>query len=75
MAIKGLTDPTTLRIRQLNDAIEAAKVFKTRAEEWKRALSNDDYAVFGSRAGGACKRASMELSQALIPLRKATPRG
>ena len=63
-----------IRVEQIDNAIVEAKRFIRKAELWARLLGNDRFAyISGSTEGGACKRASMDLTRALVPLRKTTP--
>jgi len=42
-----------------------------RTAEWKKRIKADKYALIsGTREGGAAKRASLDLSMALVELRK-----
>ena len=60
------------KILRIDLSIAAAKLFIQRAEEWRRILVEDPEFVYGCKQGGAAKRASMELTNALVILRKAT---
>ena len=58
------------RIATIKQAIIEAKRFISRAENWKDRLKKDYYAQYSCKEGGACKRASMDLTRALAELRK-----
>ena len=60
-----------LRIKQLDQAIFEANRFIERAKAWKAQIKDDELSsIAGSREGGACKRASMDLTNSLVPLRR-----
>lgn len=54
----------------INECIDAAEKFIKRAKAWETRLTEDRYAIFGSKEGGACKRVSMDLTRILAQLRK-----
>ena len=61
------------RIEQIDYAITEAQRFLEKASLWKYRLKDDNWAsISGSMEGGACKRASLDLTRALVPLRKTT---
>ena len=53
----------------LNDAIIEAQRFIDKANEAKERLINDRYASFGCKEMAAAKRASMDLTRALVAVR------
>ena len=57
------------KIKAVLNAIKEAKRFESRARAWLTVLRSD-YS-WQSKEGGACKRASMDLTRALAELRKA----
>lgn len=59
-----------LKIDKIDFALEEAERFIARAIEWKQILVDDSMSIHGSKEGGACKRASMDLTRALSELRK-----
>lgn len=61
---------TESKIEMLNACIGEAEKFIKRAKAWETRLTEDRYAIFGSKEGGACKRVSMDLTRILAQLRK-----
>ena len=59
-----------VRIGQIDEAVKRAGEFIEAASRWRKALESDEYAINASREGGTCKRRSMDLTNALVPLRK-----
>jgi len=57
-------------IKKVDKAIEEANRFITIAGKARERLSKDRYAQFGCRETGAVRRASMDLSQALVDIRR-----
>ena len=58
------------KMKQIDLAINEVNRFLERANLWKVRLSSDPMAsISGSREGGDCKRASLDLSRALVQLR------
>ena len=58
-------------IIQIDTAIKEAQQFIQKASAWKKRLKSDSMAgISGSKEGGACKRASMDLTRALVDIRK-----
>ena len=56
---------------KIDNAISECRRFLSRANDWKKRIKTDKYALLsGSREGGAAKRASLDLSRALADLRK-----
>ena len=60
----------TKKIIKIEDAIIEAKRFINRANKWKKILTKDEMAIYCSKEGGACKRASLDLTRSLAELRK-----
>lgn len=61
----------TRKLIQIDSAIIEARRFLERAGRWKTRLESDPMAyISGTREGGDCKRASMDLTRALAELRK-----
>jgi len=58
------------KITVLKDAISEAKRFVVLANEAIKHLESDEYARFSSRKNASAKRASMDLSNALIKVRR-----
>ena len=59
------------QIRKIDAATIAAFRFIDTAKAWKAKLKADELAyISGSKEGGACKRASMDLTRSLAELRK-----
>jgi len=55
---------------KIDDAMGECRRFMQRADEWKKRIKADKYALIsGTREGGAAKRASLDLSMALAKLR------
>ena len=59
------------KIDQIETAISEARRFIARAEAWKKRIKMQPYVLFGSSEGGAAKRASMDLTRALVDIRRA----
>ena len=58
------------RIKRINESLIEVGRFVKRAEKWKARLKTDRYAsISGCREAGDCKRASLDLSRALVRLR------
>ena len=55
---------------KLNTAIAEAKRFIEKAMTAKRRFREDRYASFGNKDTGAVRRASMDLTNVLVTLRK-----
>ena len=56
---------------RLDTAIHEANRFLARADKWRACMEADKLAYLsGSAEGGACKRASLDLTRALAELRK-----
>lgn len=61
----------TNKITQIDAAIKEAQQFIQKAFAWKKRLKSDSMVgISGSKEGGACKRASMDLTRALVDIRK-----
>ena len=60
------------KVNKINSAITEAQRFVQTAFAWKKRIKEDD-AVWTSKEGGACKRASMDLTRALTELRLRRP--
>ncbi|KKL78081.1 hypothetical protein LCGC14_2028480 [marine sediment metagenome] len=59
------------KIKQINLAIIETQRFLEKARLWEARLEIDPMAsISGSREGGDCKRASMDLTRVLASLRK-----
>ena len=59
------------KVNELDMVINETKRFLVRARKYKTRLQSDKYSGFtGTAEGGACKRASMDLTRALAQLRK-----
>ena len=67
MKISEMNEPLFIA---LTDAIIEAERFIKKAELAKERLINDDYAWAGTKETGAAKRASMDLTRALVGVRK-----
>ena len=58
-------------VEKIDNAMAECRRFMLRADEWKKRIKADKYALIsGTREGGAAKRASLDLSMALVELRK-----
>ena len=62
--------PNLAKRQKITNAMEEAVRFLDSAKEWKVQLENVPLSEFGSKEGGACKRASMDLTRSLAELRK-----
>ena len=62
--------PNLAKRQKITKAIVEALWFLKTAKEWKIQLENVPLSQFGSKEGGACKRASMDLTRSLAELRK-----
>ena len=59
------------KVNKINSAITEAQRFIQTAFAWKKRIEKDeDGLVWTSKEGGACKRASMDLSRSLTELRR-----
>jgi hypothetical protein len=58
------------KIKALSEAIYEARRFVKCAKKAKKRLSDDWRAAFGSKETGAAKRASMDLTRALVRVRR-----
>ena len=58
------------KITKIENAMVEAVRFLNTAKDWKIRLKNVPGSQFGSIEGGACKRASMDLTRSLAVLRK-----
>ena len=56
-------------VDQINICLDEVSRFTKRAKAWKSRLKKDLYWLNGSKEGGACKRASMDLTRELAKLR------
>ena len=56
----------------LEDSIEDAERFIIKAKKAKRVLVSNEYAWVGTKETGAVKRASMDLTRALVSVRNPT---
>jgi hypothetical protein len=56
------------KIKQIDIAVSEARQFIDKALAWKNRLN--EYSLSGSKEGGAAKRASMDLTRALVNVRK-----
>jgi hypothetical protein len=65
-----MMDYTKDKMEKIDNAMVEAIRFINTAEEWKIALKNVPGAIYGSKEGGACKRASLDLTRSLAELRK-----
>jgi len=60
-----------MKLEILITAIGEAERFIKRAKDWKRRIETDKYALIsGTKEGSACKRASMDLTRALVDIRR-----
>ena len=60
-----------MNINRINQAREEAKRFLRAADAVRDRLQSDNLVLIsGSKEGGACRRASMDLTRALANLRK-----
>ena len=55
--------------KTLEEAMREADRFLLKARTAKRSLPPEGYGISGSKEVAACKRASMDLTRALVPLR------
>lgn len=55
---------------KVQEAMVEAKRFLKRANVWIELAAKDEYIEFGSKAGGALRRASLDLTRALAEMRK-----
>ena len=61
----------TNMVTRIDTALKEADRFIKKAFAWKIRLKSDSMAgISGSKEGGACKRASMDLTRALVDIRK-----
>jgi len=59
------------KISDLKIAVNEAQRFLAAAREWEKRIKEDRFVLIsGSKEGGACKRASLDLTRALANLRK-----
>ena len=58
-----------IRIKQIDAALNECDRFIKRARDWRKRLEEEQF-FYGSTEGGYCKRSSMDLARALVPLRK-----
>ena len=56
------------KVNKINQAIMEAQRFVKTAFAWKKRIKEDG-SVWTSKEGGACKRASMDLTRALAAMR------
>ena len=61
---------TKEKIEKIEESIAAARRFIKTAIDWKNRLKLDEYGIYRSMEGGACKRASLDLTRSLSRLRK-----
>lgn len=57
------------RVAAALDAITEARRFIDKANAWIERVQKDTMALYGSKEGGAVRRASLDLSAALVKLR------
>ena len=55
---------------RVKEAEKEAQRFLKAVFAWYKRLSEDDYATYGSKEGGALRRASLDLTRALAAMRK-----
>lgn len=58
------------KIKKLDAAIQEARRFIDRANAAKKKLKQDSYFLFGCKEMASAKRASMDLSNALVEVRR-----
>lgn len=59
----------SMKIKQIDGALFEARRFIDRALLWRKVLKEDTTLEYGSKEGGATKRASMDLTRALVWIR------